>query len=184
MDTTSEHNEAMVNFMRLLGNADRLKIAGVLGLESLTAAQLAERLQISLETVQQHLELLVSADLVRAQGSAYTLESKTLEYLSRQVLAQSHPPSAVQDFDGDEYERKVLSSYIAHDGSLKAIPNQHKKLLVILHHLVKIFEPGQHYPEKQVNDMLRKYHGDTAALRRYLVDSRLLAREKGVYWRV
>jgi hypothetical protein len=184
MDTTSEHNETMLNFMRLLGNADRLKIAGMLGIESLTAAQLAERLHLSLEIIQQHLELLVSAGLVRTQGPAYALENKTLEYLSRQVLAQSHPPSAAQEFDGDEYERKVLKSYIAHDGSLKAIPNQQKKLLVILHHLVKIFEPGQRYPEMQVNEMLRKYHGDTAALRRYLVDSRLLAREKGVYWRV
>jgi len=184
MDTTSENNETMLKFMRLLGNADRLKIAGVLGIETLSAEQLAERLQMPLETVQQHLEQLVQAGLVRTQDSAYALESKTLEYLSRQVLAQSHPPRAAQAFEGDEYERKILNSYIARDGSLKAIPNQQKKLLVILHHLVKIFEPGQRYPEKQVNEMLRKYHGDTAALRRYLVDSRLMAREKGVYWRV
>ncbi len=184
MDTTSDNNETMLKFMRLLGNAERLKIAGVLGIESLAAEQLAERLQMPLETVQQHLEQLVQASLVRTQGSGYSLENKTLEYLSRQVLAQSHPPRDGQEFEGDAYERKVLKSYIARDGSLKAIPNQQKKLLVILSHLVKIFEPGQRYPERQVNEMLGHYHEDFAALRRYMVDNKLLAREKGEYWRV
>jgi hypothetical protein len=31
--------------------------------------------------------------------------------------------------------------------------------------------------------MLRKWHDDTAALRRYLVDEGLLDREAGEYWR-
>jgi hypothetical protein len=49
---------------------------------------------------------------------------------------------------------------------------------------VKIFEPGQRYPEKQVNELLRRYHDDTASLRRYMVDNQLLARDKGEYWRI
>jgi len=184
MNTTSEHNETMLNFMRLLGNAERLKIAGMLGVESLTASQLAERLNMPCAEIQSHLEQLLNAGLVNLQDEAYTLDSKTLEYLSRQVLAQSRPPSQADDFEGDAYERKVLRSYFARDGSLKSIPTQQKKLLVILHYLVKIFEPDQHYPERQVNEMLRKYHEDTAALRRYMVDNRLLARDKGEYWRI
>jgi len=184
MDTKSEHTETMLNFMRLLGNAERLKIAGMLGVESLSAAQLAERLNQPLETVQRHLNQLLGGGLIRVQGEIYALESKTLEYLSRQVLAQSKPPSGMEKFDGDESERKVLESYFARDGTLKTLPTQQKKLLVILRYLVKIFEPGQRYPEKQVNQMLRQYHEDTATLRRYLVDSRLLARERGEYWRV
>ena len=35
-----------------------------------------------------------------------------------------------------------------------------------------------------VNLMLGKWHADTAALRRYLVDEGFLDRESGVYWRV
>lgn len=185
MATTTENNETMLNFMRLMGNTERLKIAGVLGVESLTASQLAERLQMSLETVQQHLDQLVGAGLVRLQGSAYALESKTLEYLSRQVLAQSHPASREQDYEGDEYERKVLRAYFSRDGSLKSIPNQQKKLLVILRQLAKDFEPGKRYPERLVNEMLSRYHEDFAALRRYLVDNGFMGRDnKGEYWRV
>jgi len=39
------------------------------------------------------------------------------------------------------------------------------------------------YPERQVNAMLRAWYPDYAALRRYLVDEHLLAREAGEYWR-
>jgi hypothetical protein len=55
---------------------------------------------------------------------------------------------------------------------------------VILRYLLKVFEPGQRYPEKQVNELLRRFHPDTAALRRYLVDEKMLERKDGVYWRV
>ena len=184
MNATSELNETMMNFMRLLGDAERLKIAGMLGVESLSAGQLAERLNKPLPEVQAHLDQLLAAGLVRLQGETYALESKTLEYLSRQVLAQSQPRGQSDEFEGDEFERKVLRGYFAHDGTLKALPTQQKKLLVILRHLVKIFEPGQRYPEKQVNELLRRYHDDTASLRRYMVDNKLLARDKGEYWRI
>ena len=46
------------------------------------------------------------------------------------------------------------------------------------------FEPGVRYPEREVDAVLRAWHDDHAALRRYLVDEALLARENGVYWRV
>ena len=62
-------------------------------------------------------------------------------------------------------------------------PTQNKKLMVILRHVLPVFEPGSQYPEKQVNEMLRRFHEDTASLRRYLVDSGMLQRKDGIYWR-
>ena len=41
---------------------------------------------------------------------------------------------------------------------------------VVLDHLVRVFEPGVRYPEREVNALLAVWHPDTAALRRYLVD--------------
>jgi predicted transcriptional regulator len=184
MESSQEHNETIMNFMRLLGNAERLKIAGLLGVETLSAAQIAERLGMKPAAVQSHLQALLHAGLVRIQGESYMLEPKTLELMSRQVLAQSQPKNWADEFEGEAYERKVLSTYIAADGTLKALPSQNKKMMVVAQYLVKIFEPGVRYPEKQVNEMLRRYHDDTATLRRYMVDNKLLAREKGEYWRV
>ena len=52
-----------------------------------------------------------------------------------------------------------------------------------LDELVRVFEPGIRYPEREVNALLAVWHPDVAALRRYLVDEGLLTREAGVYWR-
>ena len=69
------------------------------------------------------------------------------------------------------------------DGRLAIMPSKRAKLLPVLDHIAQDFEPGQSYPEREVNDVLQRYHDDFAALRRYLVDEGFLGREAGVYWR-
>ncbi|MFC7573598.1 DUF2087 domain-containing protein [Klenkia terrae] len=69
------------------------------------------------------------------------------------------------------------------EGRLTSIPAHRGKRLVVLDHLVRVFEPGVRYPEREVNALLAVWHPDTAALRRYLVDEGLLSRDAGVYWR-
>jgi hypothetical protein len=56
--------------------------------------------------------------------------------------------------------------------------------MVVLDWLAQDFEPGRRYTERMVNLILGRRHPDTAALRRYLVDHELLAREAGEYWRI
>ncbi len=180
MNAQPTNQDELMKFMKSLADAKRLKIAGLLGVDALTPAQVADRLGMDLPEVTQQLEQLASTGLAHKEGQAYRLDSQALEKLTRQLLAQSHLPAA--EFEGDEFAVKTLRAYLARDGTLKAIPTQHKKLMVILSHLAKEFQPGVQYPESQVNQTLRKYHEDTAALRRYMVDNGLLKREKGVYW--
>ena len=182
MNTPTMNQAELMNFMKSLADANRVKIAGLLGVEAMSATQIAERLGMKPGEAQYHLEQLCAAGLAHKEGDQYQLDSQALEKLSRQVLAQSHPPAP--QYDGDEFTIKTLRAYLSPDGTLKAIPTQHKKLMVILNHLVKNFEPGVKYPESQVNQILRRFHDDTAALRRYMVDNQLLAREKGTYWRI
>ncbi len=182
MNPTSMNSDELMNFMKSLADAERLKIAGLLGVEALTPTQVAERLGMKPSEAAHHLEQLVEAGLAHKEGSAYRLNSQALEKLTRQVLAQSHPPAP--EYEGDEFEVKTLRAYMTREGTLKAIPTQHKKLLVILNYLAKNFEVGVQYPEAQVNQVLRKYNEDTAALRRYMVDNGILKREKGIYNRV
>ncbi len=181
MTTLPTDQDELLSFMKSLADAERLKIAGLVGVEALTPIQVAERLGMKPGEVAHHLEVLTAAGLAHKEGNTYRLDSQVLEKLSRRVLAQSHPPAP--EYEGDEFTVKTLRAYIAMDGALKSIPNQHKKLVAVLSYLVKNFEPGTKYPESLVNQMLRKYHEDTAALRRYMVDNGLLKREKGIYWR-
>jgi hypothetical protein len=80
-------------------------------------------------------------------------------------------------------DERVLANFLGHDGRLKTIPSKLSKLLVVLDHLAQEFEPGQTYPEAQVDEVLRRFHPDHAALRRYLVENSFLTRENNVYWR-
>ena len=65
--------------------------------------------------------------------------------------------------DLDTYDRKVVADYTRKDGSLKTIPAQRKKLEAVLRYIVKAFEPGKRYSEKQVNKILGQVHEDTAS---------------------
>jgi hypothetical protein len=54
---------------------------------------------------------------------------------------------------------------------------------VVLRHILNEFQPGERYSEKQVNAIVKRFHDDTASIRRYLVDLNWLKRESGIYWR-
>ncbi|WP_246083814.1 DUF2087 domain-containing protein [Nonomuraea diastatica] len=69
------------------------------------------------------------------------------------------------------------------DGRLTTTTMRRDKRLVLLRYIVRVFEPGVRYPEKDVTVALRAFHDDYAALRRYLVDEGLLSREDNIYWR-
>ena len=78
---------------------------------------------------------------------------------------------------------RVLRAFLDEDGRLLGMPAKHRKRLVVLDHVARVFTPGERYPEVEVNAMLHAFHADHALLRRYLVDDGFLAREGGVYWR-
>jgi hypothetical protein len=189
-----EQDQTLLEFFKTLANAERLQIIGMLSMAAADAAQIAERLRLPPYTVLRHLERLEAINLIQAQGDdpiaarhgnqRYRLNTQGLNELSQRVLAGEQRKPDLQDFDGEAYERKVLSDFMTTDGRLKALPVQEKKLLVVLRYLTRAFQPGERYTEKQVNEILGHYHIDTAALRRYLVDYRLLERSAGLYWRL
>jgi hypothetical protein len=80
-------------------------------------------------------------------------------------------------------QQAVLRAFVDDDGRLRRIPARRAKRLVVLDRIVQVFEVGESYPELEVNALLRAFHDDVAALRRYLVDEGFLSREQGVYWR-
>ena len=81
----------------------------------------------------------------------------------------------------DPVLRRVLRSYLVH-GRLPVVPRGAKRS-VLLAYLATAFEPGVRYPEAAVNEIVAVWNPDFAALRRYLIDERLLARQDGEYWR-
>jgi hypothetical protein len=91
-------------------------------------------------------------------------------------------PASAEHADAPESVARVLRAFV-HDGRLTSIPAVRGKRLIVLDWLAQRFEPGCHYSEVAVNRVIESVHPDTAALRRYLVDEGILARDRGDYWR-
>ena len=141
------------------------------------------------------------------QGHAkvYHLRMDTIHAMAKRLLAdkalapvpdnaatapppQTWPDSALaqaaDNLDLEAFDRKVLKDFLRRDGSLKEIPAQYKKQQVVLRHILKEFAPEQQYSEKQVNEIIARFHPDTASLRRALIDGKLMQRANGKYWRL
>ncbi len=55
---------------------------------------------------------------------------------------------------------------------------------MLLKQLAEAFEEARRYREAEVNEILQRRHWDSATIRREMVGYRMLARDKGVYWRL
>lgn len=183
-------SEELVTFFKALADANRLKIVGLLAQRPYSGQELAALLDLKPSTVSHHLSRLVKAGLVsaRAEGyyNLYELDRATLESQSRRIFSSEQMTAATLEVDLDAYDRQVVGDFTRPDGSLKVIPAQRKKSDAILRYVVKAFEPGKQYTEKQVNNILSRFHADTASLRRELVGSKLMDRQGGggKYWRI
>ena len=82
----------------------------------------------------------------------------------------------------DEEEESVLRSYFR-AGRLREIPARASKRRVVLTRLALEFEAGIRYSEREVNEVLKRFHPDYASLRRFLIDEGLMSRDGGRYWR-
>lgn len=181
--------DEVLKFFKSLADANRLKILGLLAQEDLSVEQLAVMLNLRPSTVSHHLSKLSEAGLVSAKAMSYyniyQFENKTLEAMAQHLLSKENLSAIAVDVDLDAYDRKVVSDYSLPDGQLKTIPAQRKKLEAILGYISQDFELGTRYNERQVNEILEKYHPDTATLRRELIGAGILARSSGgkEYWR-
>ncbi|HSB02957.1 MAG TPA: DUF2087 domain-containing protein, partial [Anaerolineales bacterium] len=161
------------------------RIIGVLVRGRATQAEIAEQLHLPVRDVFEHLAFLVHVGVVNETEGAYDLDEKAIESLARGQLEGKRAEYALPANQQDN-ARKVLKNYLNADGSLKQIPPMGNKLLIVLNFIVDAFAFDTDYTEKEVNTILRRFHIDTASLRRYLVDNGLLARESNGarYWRV
>ena len=122
---------------------------------------------------------------MQAEGyiHCYRLNTAAFNATNKLLLSPERMASLVDDIEGDDWERRVIRDLF--DGPrLKVIPMNSKKRAVVLRWLANRFEYGIRYQESEVNEILKRHHPDWAYWRRELAGARLLAREKGVYWRV
>jgi len=188
MNKQESMNE-LLTFFKALADENRLKIIGCLAQQPYTVEKLAETLGLGISTTSHHLAKLAKAGLVSARTEGhyyiYSLHTDTLRSMAQNLLHEEKLPRLAENLGEDAFERKVLETFTDAEGRITAFPAQEKKTLVLLRYVVKAFEPGVRYPEKQVNEILSHYNEDTASLRRYMIVYGLMDREGGGgdYWR-
>jgi hypothetical protein len=168
--------------LRALAHPERLAVAGALALGPSTAHELSRRLGIPRDRLRRHLSRLTTVGLVRTDQDRRThrLVRETLKRAAQEVGPPRDPGIALGVASDDD--EAVLRHFLV-GGRLREIPAKRSKRLVILDRLALEFDVGVRYREREVNDVLRRFHDDYASLRRYLVDEGFLSRERNEYWR-
>jgi predicted transcriptional regulator len=186
--TEQEMNTELLAFFKALSDENRLKIVGLLAQQPYSVEKLAEALGLGVSTTSHHLSRLSKAGLVSVQVDGhyyiYSLQTGALQAMAQRMLQEENLPKLSGDLSEDAFDRKVLENFIDRQGRIKSLPSQDKKMQAILRHVVKVFQPGERYTEKQVNELLSAYHEDTAQLRRSLIDSGMMQRASNgrEYW--
>jgi hypothetical protein len=179
----------------LLADDDRLRTVAalVLGSGPASVSEVATAAGLDVRRAAKALTRLAGAGLVDQTGDAYVLRTERFRE-ALDSLGRSEEPAAVPhsgrgpDAGGlhlpppGTQAARILRIFVR-DGRLVQIPAVHSKRLVVLDWLAGLFEPGQAYAEKEVNEILGRVHADYASLRRYLVDEGFLHRRDGFYWR-
>jgi len=172
---------------KCLADRSRLQILKSLALEDMYVERLAERLGLTPPTISFHLKKLSEAGAVKSYKTQYytmyALEKNVFMTSILDLIQEKSDDADLQQQRDDAYRRKVLDTFFEY-GKLKSIPTQKKKERIVLEEMVKAFEAGRQYTEREVNIILADFHDDFCTLRRDMIGEKLLARDHQIYWRI
>jgi hypothetical protein len=181
--------ETLLEFFKAMAHESRLRMIGLLAQREHSVQELAAVLDLKEPTVSHHLAILKSQGLVtaRAEGTTrwHALDRDALARLSTQVLqAPAEKLARTQPKAAEDYDTRVLRGFVRADGTLTHMPAMRKKRGAVLRWLMRDFEEGRTYSEREVNDAIQRHHWDSATLRREMIGHSMMAREGAMYWRL
>jgi len=182
----------LVNFHKTLGDPTRIRILALLANGPLHGQALAGKLGVTPPTVSHHMEKL------RELGLIYERRDKNTIYFHLHANRLKQDVTAILDIvfqqgmptEQEEAEimrtqeaekAAVIQNFFTVDGKLKSIPAQRKKKLIVFEHMVKGLTMGKKYPEKELNEYIKKFHEDYATIRREFIMNQYMYRENGIY---
>ena len=172
---------------KCLADKSRLQILKSLAQEDMYVERLAERLGLTPPTISFHLKKLSDAGAVKSYKTQYytmyALEKNVFMTSILDLIQEKSDDADLQQQRDEAYRQKVLDTFFEY-GKLKSIPTQKKKERIVLEEMVKAFETGRQYTEREVNIILADFHDDFCTLRRDMIGEKLLARDHQIYWRI
>lgn len=176
-----------IKLFKCLADKSRIQILKSLIQEDMFVERLAERLNLTAPTISFHLKKLEDAGAVTSRKeqyyTMYSINQQIFNTSMLDILKEESSESSLQEERDELYRRKVLDSFFEY-GKLKTIPSQRKKERVILEEIVKAFEIGREYTEREVNIIIADYFDDFCTLRRDMISEGLLERKDMKYKRI
>ena len=169
-------SEIQMRLLRLLseGGTDR-QIAAEMGITPSTVRN--HRFKLREKEKQAKIFLALMRALGHKLKEESTKQVRAEEWLmntDQGRLEEVHPAAACVDdrYGITQQEReKTLKTYMKEDGTLKQIPAREKKKIIILREIMKRFEAGRDYTEKEVNRILKEiYEADYPSIRLALIE--------------
>jgi DNA-binding HxlR family transcriptional regulator len=180
-------SDELLPTLKALANANRLKIIGLLAQGERCVEELAALLGVQPPTISHHLSRLAEVGLVRARAlgyyNYYRLETSPIQTLAERLLAVDSLDELASAVDRSGYPRKLSPDLVDSSGRWKTLPTEDRKRTRALEFLIRSFEPGRRYQERELDEILGRFHADPQSLRRELVEQGWMTQQKAVYWR-
>lgn len=178
--------EQALKLFKGLADRSRLQILKSLLEEDMYVERLAQRLELTPATVSFHLKKLMDAGAVSSRReqyyTMYSINKEVFQCRILDILGEKSSDAQRQQEREARYRQRVLDSFFEY-GRLKAIPAQRKKERICLEEIAKELELGRPYPERELNQVLLRFH-QTTVLRRDMISEGILRREEGLYTRL
>jgi hypothetical protein len=175
----------IVSFHKALGDETRIRIIALLQHGPLHGQAIAGKLSLKPPTITHHMAKLREVGLInerRDKNTIYfSLNTKILETSAAAILELGKEEKTMEMSVTAEEREAIINNFFGVDGKLKNMPAQRKKRLVVLSHIIKDFELGKKYPEREMNEIMMRYHPDYAMLRRELIIHQFMYRKDGQY---
>ncbi|PWM43615.1 MAG: ArsR family transcriptional regulator [Clostridiales bacterium] len=168
-------------FFKCFGDKTRFEIVKLLLDGNSYVEIIASKLSLTPATVCFHLKKLEACGLVTTERQQfYIIYKLNKELLQKPLISWFEASDVLQD---DKYEKGVLLAFFKY-GKLISIPVQLKKREIVLREILKDFEQGREYSEKEVNEIILKYHSDYCYIRREMIGLKMLSRNDGIYKKI
>lgn len=172
-----------LELLKLLADETRLEILNLLFKEDSYVEKIACELSLTPATICYHLKKMESAGVVNCSRSQfYIIYSLNREIFNKPLYEFIKKEDELVNTE-EKYKKEVLSNFFKY-GRLTQIPTQRKKREIVLFEILQQFEPDRPYDEKNVNEIILRYHEDFCTIRREMIAFGMMTRDHEIYRRI
>ncbi|MBR6535442.1 MAG: DUF2087 domain-containing protein [Clostridia bacterium] len=175
--------KSQLELLKLLANETRLEILNILLKEDSYIEKIACELSLTPATICYHLKKMESAGMVNCSRSQfYIIYSLNRKIFDKPLYELIKKDEEIVNSD-EKYKKEVISSFFKY-GRLTRIPTQRKKREIVLSQILEKFDFNREYSEKEVNEIILRYHEDFCTVRREMIAFGMMTRDHEIYKRI